>query len=86
MNRNDPTKAIDVITNRAETELIRKYTSYLKTVIKSVLFLGKQGLPFLGHREDGQHFLDSTNNPGNFKAFLKLLDSTGNANIKYLFH
>ena len=41
-------------------------------------------MAFRGHREDGEHLNDLGNNPGNFKALLKLLKDTGNPDIIYL--
>ena len=83
-SRQDPSKSINVLMNKAEAEKIEKNRSRLLTVIKCVLYLGKQGLAFRGHREDGEYLDDPSNNPGNFKALLKLLESLGNEDISYL--
>ena len=83
-NRMDPSKAVNSMWNKHEVELIKKNRSRLITVIKCVVYLGKQGLAFRGHREDGEHLNNPNNNPGNFKALLKLLESLGNPDILYL--
>ena len=54
----------------------------LRVIIKSVLFLGRQNIPFRGHREPSTKGLDLTSmtmdhNPGNFMALLHLLASSG---------
>ena len=84
VNRKDPTKAVHMMGNKAEVERMKKNRVRLKTIIKCVVFLGKQGLAFRGHREDKDHSEDPNTNPGNFKALLQLLESTGNPDITYL--
>ena len=83
-NSANPEKSVKSMMNKVESETIKQNRSRLLTVIKCVLFLGKQGLAFRGHREDGEYFDDPNNNPGNFKALLKLLESLGNEDISYL--
>ena len=39
----------------------------IRQIVRAILFLGKQGLPFRGNNED----LNITKNPGNFLALLK---------------
>ena len=39
----------------------------IRQIVRAILFLGKQGLPFRGDNED----LNITKNPGNFLALLK---------------
>ena len=62
--------------SRAEAEFIAKNRCQLRTIIMCVIFLRRQGLTFRGYREDGEHLNDLNNNPGNFKALLKLLEDT----------
>ena len=53
----------------AEQELINENRRKLKSIIKTVIFLGQQNIHFRGHRDDSQH-LDTVTNAGNFQALL----------------
>ena len=67
----DPTKAINVMMNKAQSELIKRNRARLIPIIASVI--GRQGLAFRGHRDDSKYLSDPNNNPGNFQALLGLL-------------
>ena len=69
----DPTKAINVMMNKAQSELIKRNRARLIPIIASVIYLGRQGLAFRGHRDDSKYLSDPNNNPGNFQALLGLL-------------
>ena len=69
----DPTKAINVMMNKAQSELIKRNRAQLIPIIASVIYLGRQGLAFRGHRDDSKYLSDPNNNPGNFQALLGLL-------------
>ena len=57
-------------------EKIQKNRTYLRPIIKSVIFCGKQNLPLRGHRDDGQVL--ETDDDGVFRALLRLI-LTGNS-------
>ena len=61
------------MTNKAQSELIKRYRARLIPIIASVIYLGRQGLAFRGHRDDSKYLSDPNNNPGNFQALLGLL-------------
>jgi len=54
----------------------------LKQIVCAVLFLGKQGLPFRGDKED----INSSRNPGNFLALLKDYEEVDEILHDHLYH
>ena len=84
LNRQDPSKAVNMMWNNAKIERVQKNRSRLITIIQCVILLAKQGLPFRGYREDVEYTSNPNNNPGNFKALLQLLRMLGNPDITYL--
>lgn len=67
---NDKTVLVGLLT--AEKKEIEKNRNILKRIIDAVLFLGKQGLAFRGHREY-QGLGSPDTNEGNFLELIKLL-------------
>ena len=49
----------------------------LKSIIKTVIFCGKQNIPLRGHRDDSIHLQVADNNPGNFQKLLEFRIDAG---------
>ena len=64
----NPASRIDVMTNHTLQARIAQNKHILQVIVRSILFLAKQGLPFRGDKED----VNSEKNPGNFLALMKL--------------
>jgi len=58
-------------------EEIQKNRTYLRPIVKSVIFCGKQNLPLRGHRDDGQVL--ETDDDGVFRALLRFIIDSGDA-------
>ena len=65
----NPSSRIDVIVSSALQSRIAENKHILKQIVRAILFLVKQGLPFRGDAED----VRSQKNSGNFLALLKML-------------
>ena len=66
----------------ANAQRVESNHEKLRVIVKSVLFLGRQNIPFRGHREPSTSGMDLAaltcdHNPGNFLALLHLLASSG---------
>ncbi|XP_050505348.1 52 kDa repressor of the inhibitor of the protein kinase-like [Diabrotica virgifera virgifera] len=71
------------VINQVCSERLRQVTENrerLKPIIKTIILLGRQNIPFRGHRDDGPINLDietSAANQGNFKALLQFRVDAG---------
>ncbi|KAL1421989.1 hypothetical protein MTO96_022522 [Rhipicephalus appendiculatus] len=59
----------------------------LVPIIKCIIFLGRQNIPFRGHRDDGSllewsNEASSTSNEGNFRELLRFRVSSGDAELR----
>lgn len=76
------------ITNKLHTgrqKIAEENRSRLVPIIKSIIFLGRQNIPFRGHRDDGKLTTgesDSVINTGNFRALLKFRIDSGDVVLK----
>ena len=61
---------------------VNKNRAALKSIISSVVFLGVQGLPFRGHRDDMKMLNDPAHNPGNFQSLLKFRVESGDNTLQ----
>lgn len=62
---------------------IDKNRQKLDSVIKTIIFCGRQGLPLRGHRDAGNIFVEETGkNEGNFRALLRFRAESGDENLK----
>ena len=68
---------------------IKENQERLIPIIESIIFLGRQNIPFRGHRDDGQLDLSSTIedgrssiNEGNFKELLKFRVKAGDSMLE----
>ena len=68
----NPSSRVDVMTNTLIQHQIKDNKHVLRQIVQAIIFLGKQGLPLRGDKED---ISDSTKNPGNFLALLKMLSN-----------
>ena len=64
----NPGSRIDVMTSPALQAQIAQNKHILQGIVRAILFLAKQGLPFRGDVEN----MERANNPGNFLALMKL--------------
>ena len=64
-----PASRVDVMSNHTLQAQIARNKHILQAIVRCILFLAKQGLPFRGDKES----IDSGGNPGNFLALMKLL-------------
>ena len=69
----------------ANTAKIKRNRQVLASICETVLFCGKQGIAFRGHRDDAKYLEDSETNPGNFQALLKFRMESGDDNLTHHF-
>jgi len=75
--RRNPGAAVGNQLDIQRREEIQKNRTYLRPIIKSVIFCGKQNLPLRGHRDDGQVL--ETDDDGVFRALLRFRIDSGDA-------
>ena len=87
-NYNEP--ALNIV-NRVNTQRLQQVSENrqrLTPIVETVIFLGRQNIPFRGHRDDGNLLeiddedSDVMSNEGNFRELLKFRVSSGDANLK----
>ena len=61
----NPASHIDVMANSDIQMQMDENRHIIRQIVRAILFLGKQGLPFCGDNDD----LNITKNPGNFVFF-----------------
>ena len=71
---------IDVMANSDIQMRMDENRHIIHQIVRAILFLGKQGLPFRGDNED----LNITKNPGNFLALLKCFSESDYILFDYL--
>jgi hypothetical protein len=69
MTIENPASRIDVLTNSTLQAQITENKHILRQIVRTILFLAKQGMAFRGDVED----ISSNKNPGNFLALLAML-------------
>ena len=72
INYRKPTETITTLISSAHKELISGNRAYLKKFFDILLYLGKQGMPLRGHREN-----QDSNNKGNFLELCDLFSKYG---------
>lgn len=89
LNANDFLKNYDNpnlnVINQADTgrkNIMKENRARLLPIIKTIIFLGKQNIPFRGHRDDGVLENNSAVNEGNFRALLKFRIDSGDYTLK----
>ena len=76
-----PETSLEGLMARQSAEDTCGYSSAVKSIIRSMIFLAKQGLALRGHRED---IGDDTKNNGNFLELVKLIAQTDSSLNKHL--
>ncbi|KAG5869682.1 hypothetical protein JTB14_024700 [Gonioctena quinquepunctata] len=68
----------------ARARQIEDNRNRLKPIIRSIIFLAKQCIPFRGHRDDGPLLEESnvTNNEGNFRELLRFRIEAGDKTLE----
>ena len=64
--------------SKSSLETVRKNRLLLSSIIEAILYLGRQGLAFRGHRDDSQYHDVPENNCGNFYELIRLMARGGN--------
>jgi hypothetical protein len=75
--RRNPGAAVGNQLDMQRREEIQKNRTFLRPIIKSVIFCGKHNLPLRGHRDDGQVL--ETDDDGVFRALLRFRIDSGDA-------
>lgn len=76
--RDNPELAIDHRLNSERSQLSIKNRLILKSIAETVIFLGRQGLSFRGHRDDSPALAENPcSNHGNFLALLQFRVQSG---------
>lgn len=62
--------------NTERKKQVEENRNLLKPIVESIIFLGRQNIPFRGHRDHGNFFendleKNSIGNKGNFQMFIK---------------
>lgn len=74
---------IGIKLNHIRNEEIEKNQQKLRSVIKTVIFCGRQGLALRGHRDFGNiQLVETGENDGNFRALLRFRAESGDENLK----
>ncbi|CAI6363550.1 unnamed protein product [Macrosiphum euphorbiae] len=88
-NYNNPKLQIHNLLNTKRMQEIKENQERLIPIIESIIFLGRQNIPFRGHRDDGQLDLPSTIedggssiNEGNFRELLKFRVKAGDSTLE----
>lgn len=93
---NSPNKQVNNILNSERLRQVQENRNRLKPIIETIIFLGRQNIPFRGHRDSGQIIFhdneDSKNltdptysivkNEGNFRELLKYRVMSGDTKLK----
>ena len=77
----NPASRLDVMVSSALQSLIAENKHILQQIVRSIIFLAKQGLPFRGDVED----VTSGKNPGNFLALLAMLAESDDLLHRHLY-
>ncbi|KAG5865223.1 hypothetical protein JTB14_002851 [Gonioctena quinquepunctata] len=79
-------RSLDIrnLIDSARTREIEDNRNRLKPIIRSIIFLDKQCIPFRGHRDDGPLLEESnvTNNEGNFRELLRFRIEAGDKTLE----
>ena len=87
-NYNEPATNIVNRLNTQRLQQVLENRQRLTPIVETVIFLGRQNIPFRGHRDDGNLFdiddedSDVMTNEGNFRQLLKFRVSSGDSNLE----
>lgn len=65
----------------AHAQLIQENRQKFTSILKCIIFCGKQNIALRGHRDDDKSFICGSNS-GNFKALLKFRSESGDLTLK----
>lgn len=68
---------VNVQLNKHAQAKIEQNKEKLKSIVKTVVFCGKQNVPLRGHRDDSQYLSDTKHNSGNFQKLLEFRIDAG---------
>ena len=71
--------------NNDARERVEQNRLKLTSIVKSVVFCGKQNIPLRGHRDDSQHLDNPKHNPGNFQKLLEFRIDAGDEVLRQHF-
>ncbi|KAK3909080.1 52 kDa repressor of the inhibitor of the protein kinase [Frankliniella fusca] len=83
-----PAPANEEIVNQQRLAKLQENRERLTPIVRATLFLGRQGLAFRGHRDDGKLLSNSasgssaTANEGNFREVLRLMVEAGDKKLE----
>ena len=63
--------------DQAMARTIEQNREKLRSILKVIIFCGKQNIPLRGHRDDGQFLTVDDNNPGNFQKLIEFRIDAG---------
>ena len=78
---NNKQQPIDHQLVSAMAQQVQRNREFLKSIIKTVIFCGKQNIALRGHRDDSQHLVQSGNH-GNFYALLDFRIDAGDRTLQ----
>ncbi len=78
----NPSTRVDVMFSDSIQKKITENEHILRQIVRAILYLGKQGLPFRGNAEK----VSLSSNPGNFLALLKFFAETDPVLSNHLYH
>ena len=87
-NYNEPATHIVNRLNNQRLQQVLENRQRLTPIVETVIFLGRQNIPFRGHRDDGNLFdiddedSDVMTNEGNFRQLLKFRVSSSDSNLE----
>ncbi|CAI6375727.1 unnamed protein product [Macrosiphum euphorbiae] len=77
---NNPKKEVINLINTERKKQIEENRNRLKPIVESIIFLGRQNIPFRGHRDHGNFFEnDLEKNKGNFRELLHYRINSGDS-------
>ena len=68
--------------SRGHAQLVAQNCVKLKSILKSIIWCGKQNMALGGYRDEDTTIKDSNANPGNVKALLQFRVESGNAVLR----
>ena len=75
-------ESVLTLANSAHSRQIEENRLKLTSIVKCLLFCGKQNIPLRGHRNDERWLGSSSHNPGNFQYLLDFRVESGDEVLK----
>ena len=77
-----PMGRVDVVINKSHKVAFEKNKLALTSIVECILYCGKQGLAFRGHRDDGT--AENDINKGNYQSLIEFRSQTDNVLLQFL--